>query len=163
MTCTRNAPSQPAGKPVPPPNPSYPFQYVVLDYFSLQGRNFLIIGDRFSGWLSIYEAGEGQFDGKTLVKRFREWCEVFNIPEEVSSDGGSQMMSSIFQESLKAWDVKHRLSSSYFAHSNCRAELAVKTGKRLLKDNIGSDGTIDNDKFMRAITQFRNTPMQDCR
>ena len=92
--------------------------------------------DRFSGWLSIYETGEGQFDGKTLVKHFRAWCEVFNIPEEVSSDGGPQMMSTIFQENLKAWDVKHRVSSSYFPHSNCRAELAVKTGKRILKDNI---------------------------
>ena len=163
MTCTKNAPSQPSGKPVPPPTPSYPFQYVVLDYFSLQGRNFLIIGDRFSGWLSIYETGEGQFDGKTLVKHFRAWCEVFNIPEEVSSDGGPQMMSTIFQENLKAWDVKHRVSSSYFPHSNCRAELAVKTGKRILKDNIGPDGSIDNNKFMRAIMQFRNTPMQDCR
>ena len=28
---------------------------------------------------------------------------------------------------------------------------------------MGPDGSIDNDKFMRAIMQFRNTPMQDCR
>ena len=71
----------------------------------MQGRNFLIIGDRFSGWLSIYEAVEGQFDGKTLVKRFREWCEVFNIPEEASSDGGSQMVSSVFQVFVAFYDI----------------------------------------------------------
>ena len=69
MTCTKNAPSQPAGLPEAPPSPSYPFQYVVMDYFSLAGHNYLIIGDRFSGWLSISDAGEGQFDGKTLVKQ----------------------------------------------------------------------------------------------
>ena len=103
MTCTKNAPSQPMGSPVPPPTPSYPFQYVVMDYLSLAGHNYLIIGDRFSGWLSIYETGQGQFDGKTLVKKMREWCEHFNIPEEVASDGGPQMMLTIFQESLKAW------------------------------------------------------------
>ena len=72
MTCTKNAPSQPMGSPVPPPTPSYPFQYVVMDYLSLAGHNYLIIGDRFSGWLSIYETGQGQFDGKTLVKKMRD-------------------------------------------------------------------------------------------
>lgn len=163
MTCTKNAPSRPMGSPVPPPTPSYPFQYVVMDYLSLAGHNYLIIGERFSGWLSISETGQGHFDGKTLVKKMREWCEHFNIPEEVATDGGPQMTSTIFQESLQAWDVKHRLSSSYYAHSNCRAELAVKTGKRLLRNNIGPDGSIDNDRFMRAIMQFCNTPMQDCR
>ena len=39
----------------------------------------------------------------------------------------------------------------------------MKTGKRLLRENIGPGGTINNDRFMRAIMQFRNTPMQDCR
>ena len=30
-TCVRNSPSQPAGKPVAPPSPSYPFQMVATD------------------------------------------------------------------------------------------------------------------------------------
>ena len=123
----------------------------------------MVIGDRFSGWLSIYEAGEGAFDAKSLVTQLRNWCQIFNIPEEISTDGGTQMTSSLFQDSLRAWGIRHRLSSAYYAHSNCRAELAVKAGKRILRDNIGPDGSIDNDKFMRAAMQFRNTPMQDCR
>ena len=162
-TCARDAPSQPAGTPIPPPVPSYPFQYVVMDYFSLEGRNFLAIGDRFSGWLSIYEAGPGQFDAKSLVNKVRGWCESFNIPEEISTDGGPQLTSKVFQDSLTAWDVRHRLSSVYYPHSNCRAELAVKTAKRLLRDNMGPGGDLNNDRFMRAIMQYRNTPMQDCR
>ena len=122
-----------------------------------------MIGDRFSGWLSIFEAGAGAFNAKSLVKRMREWCEIFNIPEEIATDGGPQMTSTEFKESFKAWDVRHRLSSAYYPHSNCRAELAVKAGKRLLRDNTGPGGSIDTDRFMRAIMQFRNTPMQDCR
>ena len=39
-TCIRDAPSQPAGTPVAPPSPAYPFQMVVADYFSLQGKNY---------------------------------------------------------------------------------------------------------------------------
>ena len=136
---------------------------MVGDYFSLAGTNYLVLGDRFSGWLSIYTAGTGEFDAKGLVKKTREYFTTFNIPEELATDGGPQMTSTTFQNSLAAWGVHHRLSASYNPHSNCRAELAVKTGKRLLRDNVGPDGSLDTDRFMRAIMQFRNTPMQDCR
>ena len=50
---------------------SFPFQNVVGDYFSLAGMNYLVMEDRFSGWLSIYSVGQGEFDAKTLVKRIR--------------------------------------------------------------------------------------------
>jgi hypothetical protein len=45
LTCVRDAPSQPAGTPVTPPKPSFPFQFVVGDYFSLAGVNYLVLGD----------------------------------------------------------------------------------------------------------------------
>ena len=129
LTCVRDAPSQPAGFPVAPPSSSFPFQYVVGDYFSLAGVNYLILGDRFSGWLSIYEAGRGEFDAKRLVKKRRDYFCTFNIPEEITTDGGPQMTSTLFQQSLKAWGVRHRLSSAFLPHSNCRAEIAVKSGR----------------------------------
>ena len=163
LTCVRDAPSQPAGSPVSPPVPSFPFQYVVGDYFSLAGTNYLVLGDRFSGWLSIYSAGKGEFDAKSLVAKSREYFTNFNIPEEIATDGGPQLTSNTFQKSLKAWGIRHRLSASYNPHSNCRAELAVKAGKRLLRDNVGPGGSLDTDRVMRAVMQFRNTPMQDCK
>jgi len=55
------------------------------------------------------------------------------------------------------------MSSAYFPQSNGRAEVAVKTAKRLLHNNIGPSGSLDNDKFMRAILQLRNTPDPDCK
>ena len=73
------------------------------------------------------------------------------------------MTSDVFQKSLKAWGIRQCLSAAYNPHSNCRAELAVKTGKRLLRDNVGPGATLNTDRFMRAVMQFRNTPMQDCR
>ena len=45
-----------------------------------------------------------------------------------------------------------------YPHSNCRAEVAVKTVKRLLIDNTGPSGTLDTDAFHRAMLQYRNTP-----
>ena len=113
---------------------------MVGDYFSITGINYLVLCDRFSGWLSIYTAGKGEFDAKALVKKSREYFTNFNIPEEIATDGGPQMMSDVFQKSLKAWGVRHRLSSAYNPQSNCRAELAVKVGKKLLRDNTGHGG-----------------------
>ena len=108
-------------------------------------------------------ATQGDFDAKSLVTKSRDYFTNFNIPVEIATDGGPQMMSDVFQKSLKAWGIRHRLSSAYFPHSNCRAELAVKTGKRMLRDNMGHGGNIDTDKVMRAVLQYRNTPMQDSR
>ena len=62
------------------------------------------------------------------------------------------MTSDIFQKSLKAWGIRHRLSSSYNPHSNCRAELAVKVSKKLVRDNMGPGGSLDTDKFMRPCS-----------
>jgi hypothetical protein len=86
-----------------------------------------------------------------LVKKTRDYFCDFNIPEEIAVDGGPQITSELFQQSLKAWGVRHRLSSAYLPHSNCRAEIDVKSGKRLLRDNVGPGVNLDNDQFMRAM------------
>ena len=52
---------------------------------------------------SIYSTASGEFDAKSLVKKTREYFTTFNIPEEIATDGGPQITSTIFQESLKAW------------------------------------------------------------
>merc|ERR1712002_20599 len=68
-----------------------------------------MLGEGFSGWLSIYTTGRGEFDGKGLVNKAREYFTTFNIPEEIATDGGPQLTSDVFQKSLKAWGVRHRL------------------------------------------------------
>ena len=52
------------------------------------------------------------------------------------------------------------MSSVGFPHSNCRAELAVKSTKRLIRENRGPGGELDCDKFARALLQYRNTKLQ---
>jgi hypothetical protein len=136
---------------------------VVGDYFSLQGKKLLGIGGQILRMAEYLRGWCGLFDAKTLIKNLRNWCMTFNIPKEIATDRGPQMTSGMFLDGLKVWCIRHRLSSAYFPHSNCRAELAVKTGKRLLRDNMGPGGSLDNDRFMLACMQYRNTPMQDWR
>ena len=72
------------------------------------------------------------------------------------------MMSGVFQPWLKDWDIKQHQSSAYFPHTNRRAEMAVKSSKRMLQDCVSRSGSIGNKKFMKVILQYCNTPYQDC-
>ena len=63
---------------------------------------------------------------------------------------------------LKRWGVNHDPSFAYFPQSNGRAEVAVRITKRILEDNVGPNGSLDNDKVVRALLQLRNTPDRDC-
>ena len=112
--------------------------------------------------MSAWYVGKGEFDAERLIEILREYFSTFSVPAEIASDMGPQFKSSKFAQFLQRYGVHHRQSSSYFAHSNTRAEVAVKTGKRMIRDNIGQDGKV-TDKFVRAILQYRNTPLPDTR
>ena len=70
-------------------------------------------------------------------------------------------MAAATQTILKQWGCRHRLSSTYFPHSNLRAEQGVKVAKKLIRDNVDKSGNLDNDKFARALLNYRNTPLRD--
>ncbi|KAK8394246.1 hypothetical protein O3P69_006437 [Scylla paramamosain] len=46
--------------------------------------------------------------------------------------------------------------------SNGRAEVGVKSAKRLLRGNLTRGGSLDTDGVTRALLQFLNTPLQGC-
>ena len=156
--CHRNAPSNPSAPPTPPTLPVYPFQCICADYFTNKGVSYLVIVDRYSGWPVIERAGNG---ATGLIDKLRSTFNNFGIPEELASDGGPEFSASTTSRYLREIGTHHRLSSVAFPHSNCRAELGVKTVKRLLTDNVGPNGNLDNNAFNRALLQYKNTPDRD--
>jgi hypothetical protein len=81
----------------------------------------------------------------------------------MSSDGGPEFKAKLTDDFCKRWGIRHRKSSAYFHSSNGRAELAVKSTKRLLMNNVGPSGELDTDKFVRALLMQRNTPDPGCK
>ena len=160
VECTKAAPSQPNLPPHQPASPDYPFQMVAADFYDLKGKVWLVIVDRFSGWISIYYF-EKEAPTSKVIEIFKNSFSTFGVAEEIATDNDTRFRSHASQEFLQLWGVKHRVSSDYNPHSNLRAETGVKSAKRILIDNTKSDGSPIWDKVMRAVMQHRNTPVSD--
>ena len=159
--CDKTAPSQSAMPPLPIQSPEYPFQMLVADYCTIKGKSWLIMADRFTGWVSVYYFCK-EATAQDLIEILKIYFTTFGVAEHISSDDGSQFRSRIFANFLQRWGVDiHRVSSDYFPHSNLRAETAVKTAKRLLMTNTKSDGSPIWDRVSRALMAHRNTPVND--
>jgi hypothetical protein len=162
--CNRNAPSQASTPPIQSIPPSTPFEQVFADFCKYGGHQYLVVGDRLSGWVEVFQSptSSGLSGATGLIRHLRTLFSTFGVPEELSSDGGPEFTASSTESFLQTWGVRHRISSAYFPQSNGRAEAAVKTVKRLLVSNTSPTGSLDHDRFVRAILQLRNTPDADC-
>ena len=92
------------------------------------------------------------------MQQFRSYFAKNGAPEEISTDGGTNLVSGEMCNFFRRWGVDMRISSAYYPQSNGRAEAAVKTAKRLLRDNTGPGGTLNTDKVSVALLQYLNTP-----
>ena len=145
--CIEHTPSQSSAPPQQLPQPEYPFQQIVADYCQEKGHHYLVIADRFSGWPTLLFCGSSTDSSAKLIDTMKTYFSTYGIPEELASDGGKTFVSYETKKFLSNYGVYHRLSSVAFPHSNQRAELAVKSMKRLLRENVGVDGRLNTDSF----------------
>ena len=146
-TCDKISPSQPNLPPIDPVQPEYPMQH----------KSYGIVVDRFSNWPIIYTGDSADDVCKVLTCLARD----YGIPESVSTDGAQCYVSRKVQTFMNTYGIRHRVSSVANPHSNCRAELGVKTFKRMIRDNVTLLGKADTPEFSRALLQYRNTKDRD--
>ena len=121
---------------------------MAVDFAEIQVKNYLVYADRYTGWVEITLMSSG--NANTVCDTLRSWFSTYGAPEEISSDGGPPFESHEYDSFLRNWGIRKRMSSAYYAQSNGRAELAVKTAKRILADNTESSGHLNLDRACRA-------------
>ena len=157
--CRENAPSQTGEPLIPTASLMYPFQQVASDLFDIEGSYFLVYVDRLTGFPELAHFSQGT-SSSNIINVLREFFHRWGVPEELSLDGAPNLTSLEIVDWLKSWKVNVRLSSAYYPQSNGRAEVGVKSMKRLLKGNLGRAGSIKTDGVAEALLQYRNTPLR---
>ena len=158
--CQENGKSQSNEELIPSPIPEYPFQHVVSDLFSFNGYEYLIYAGRFARWVEVVYFRVAP-NSSAIKDAFRSFFQQFVVPEELAMNGGPNISSTEIT-TLNQWATKWRISSAYYPKSNGRAELAVKSMKRLIRGNNGIQGKLNTDNLTKALLQYRNTPLKGC-
>ena len=124
--------------------------------------NYLIIADRLCAWTECYcaKSGTDESGSCSLIQLLKRFFGTFGVLQELSNDGGSEFTADDTQDFLARWRVRVWQSAAYNPQSDGRAELAVKSTKRLIED-VGPDGELDTERFFHAILIKRNTPDPD--
>ena len=150
LSCRESAPSHVREPILLADIPEFPFQNVVADLFEIESYKYLVYADRLTGFVEL-----AYFPSTTtstvIINTLREFFHRWGVAEEISLDGASNLQSTEIKDWLKSWGVRVRLSSAHYHQSNGRAEVGVKSMKRLLRGNTGRKGAIDTDKVAQAL------------
>lgn len=141
---------------VPWPKPSKPFDRVHVDFFYLEGRDFLILTDAYSRWVEVFHMTEKDAAavGAVLTKVFS----VFGDARSLVADNGPPFTSYEFEKFLKDRSIQLLHSAPYNPQSNGSAERWVATVKKMLKKNsVGGS----REKLREVLFTLRNTPTTD--
>ena len=142
--------------PVEPEEPTYPFQSICADFFTLNSQSYLTVVDRYSNWLTLWKLPKDT-TAQTLTC-FRDYISTFGIPVTLTTDGAKVFTSKEFEDFCHKWGIIHRVSTAYNPSANKRAELAVKHAKRLVRGNTSQTGSLNTDEAVKAVLSHRNTP-----
>ena len=157
--CDYHAPSQPAEPLMMAPPPEYPFQQVVADLFEESGHRYLVYADRLTGWIKLDHLRS--YTSNVLVPIFQRHFSEYGVPEQISLDGGTSLISGEMTEFFRRWCVEVRQSSAQYPQSNGRAEAAVRSAKTIMRDNTAPNGSLTMEKIASAMLQYHNTPLRE--
>ena len=107
-----------------------PNESISTDFFEFNGKDFMIIVDRVSGF--IFSRMTKNKTQQEAINVLHEYIHLFGIPHTVKSDGGPAFQS-LFSEFLRGMHIEHRYSSSYHPSSNGQCERGVRSVKEVLK------------------------------
>ncbi len=138
----------------PTPPPARPWQIVASDIFTLDGTDYLIVGDFYSKMHLVRRYPKGQTTAAKTIGFMKEIFSEHGVPELLRTDNGPQYSADNFAVFCETWQIKHQTSSPGFPQSNGFAEAMVKIVKGTLQ-RAKESGT---DPYL-ALLDTRSTPI----
>ena len=151
--CQSLLPSQTA-EPLEQTTATFPMEKVSMDLYSLNGKQYLVMSDRYSGYPFVHLLRKETTAAVTT--KLQEWFSDLGRPTSIRSDGGPQFRGE-FKEFCAKLGIEVETSSPRYPQSNGHAESAVKQVKNLLKKYHG----VLNQEFKDALQEWRNCPRSD--
>ena len=150
--CQEQLPSLPK-EPLISQSADRPMEQISCDLFQWEGKDYLAVVDRYSGyiWAKILRKTGTENVTKVLEDIFND----FGFPRKIQTDNGPQFRGP-FQKFCENIGTVHETSSPFNPSSNGLAESAVKTAKKLLSKSKASEMA-----FSSALHAWRNTPRSD--
>ena len=133
--------------------PTRIYEEVAVDFFEANGKHFMAMIDRFSGYPTLAWFPKAP-TADMAIERLMELFSTFGCPRRIFSDGGPQFTAHNMQDFLKRWGVSMRVSTPGYAQSNGLAESAVKTLKHL----VIKCGVHRGEAIREGLLELRNTP-----
>ena len=114
--------------------PSRPWEKIVIDIFTLDGKDYLVTIDYYSNFWEVDRLPNTK--ASTTILKLKSHFARYGILDQVISDNGPQFTADEFAEFSRKWDFEHLTSSPGNSKANGKAESGVKTVKRILKKSI---------------------------
>lgn len=136
----------------------YPFERIHLDFFYINGINFLIIVDSYSKFVDVSQMKS--YIGNNLIKKLEHFFSVYGLPGTIVTDNGPPFNSNVFATYCKCNDIILMHSPPYHPQSNGLAERNVQTTKKvIIKFCMGKEKELNlQEKIDKYLYNSRNTP-----
>ena len=138
--CAEYALAQPKEPLITPELPTQPWSIVAQNLYTLDGNNYLITVDAFSGYWEVDPMS--QTTAQAIVHKTKQHFARYGIPDRLYTDNGPQFDCAEFTRFAYEWKFEHHTSSPYHSQSNGLIEAAVKTAKSLQKKAARSFGLV---------------------
>ena len=149
--CQVHRPSLPAEPVINYLPADEPMHAISMDILQVNGVNFLIAVDRFSGYPLVGLLRKT--DTAAVLEHLQGWAETYGYPATITTDGGPQFRSD-FSEFCKNHGIRHEVSSPHNHQSNGLAESCCKTVGHLIRKLPSMSAQLIREK----LYALRTTP-----
>ena len=152
--CRKHLPSQATLPRLITPTTVAANEHLGIDLFYFEGINYLLIADRFSGYLVVYKLHS--MTANALIEKLDDYRYRYGDPRILRGDNAKYWISEEFNNWAKELDIKVEISSSFNQSSNGQTERNVGKCKRLLSICKGNF-----KQFQERLRILNNSPRSD--